>query len=138
MDKQCIQEEMEYREWREAPQWYCVKTTYHLSTGKMESEIVADEKTNLAIVIQQVEKPSKGVLPENELADEILAVVACLSVVNTVLKPLPPDTLAVSQLWQGVLRLFCQLCRNSEQNSRRGGHFLSPTSSARSSSMVQP
>lgn len=61
MDKQCIQEEMEYREWREAPQWYCVKTTYHPSTGKMESEIVADEKTNLAIVIQQVEKPSDGV-----------------------------------------------------------------------------
>lgn len=60
MDKQCIQEEMEYREWREVPQWYCVKTTFH-SNGKMESEIVADEKTNIAIVIQQVEKPQDDV-----------------------------------------------------------------------------
>lgn len=60
MDKQCIKEEMEYRKWREAPQWYCVKTTFH-NDGKMESEIVADEKTNIAIVIQQVEKPMDGV-----------------------------------------------------------------------------
>lgn len=59
-DKQCIQEEMEYREWREAPHWYCVKTTLH-NNGKMESEIVADEKTNIAIVIQQAEKPLDGV-----------------------------------------------------------------------------
>lgn len=57
MDEQCIKEEMEYREWREAPHWYCVKTIYH-NNGKMESEIVVDEKTKLAIVIQQVEKPS--------------------------------------------------------------------------------
>lgn len=59
MNEKCIQEEMEYREWSEAPQWYCVKTTFH-SNGKIESEIVTDEKTKLAIVIQQAEKPLDG------------------------------------------------------------------------------
>lgn len=61
MDRQCIQEEMEYREWREAPHWYCVKTVMDNLTGKLTSEIVADEKTHIAIIIQQVEKPQDGV-----------------------------------------------------------------------------
>ena len=53
MDKQCIKEEMEYRKWREAPQWYCVKTTFH-NDGKMESEIVADEKTKRQMAAARV------------------------------------------------------------------------------------
>ena len=41
----CIKAEMEYREWRECPLWYCVKTLLR-ADGKMESEIVSDEKTS--------------------------------------------------------------------------------------------
>lgn len=55
----CIAAEMEYREWRECPQWYCVKTTLHTS-GKVESEIVADEKTGIPIAIQDTQKPADG------------------------------------------------------------------------------
>ena len=51
--------EMEYREWRECPQWYCVKTTLYTS-GKVESEIVTDEKTKIPLVIQDIQKPSDG------------------------------------------------------------------------------
>ena len=40
----CIKAEMEYREWRECPLWYSVKTLLR-ADGKMESEIVSDEKT---------------------------------------------------------------------------------------------
>lgn len=47
--------ESEYLEWRKAPQWYCVKTVLH-NDGIIESEIVADEKTKLAIAIQSLEK----------------------------------------------------------------------------------
>lgn len=56
----CIKSEMEYREWRECPQWYCVKTTYH-NNGKIESEVVRDGKTNVPIAIQDVQKPSDEV-----------------------------------------------------------------------------
>ena len=57
---ECIQEEMEYREWRKNPQWYCVKTTMH-NNGKIESEIMADEKTKLPITVISDEKPMDGV-----------------------------------------------------------------------------
>jgi hypothetical protein len=60
LNKQCIELEMEYREWRESPQWYCVKTVLH-SDGRIESEIMVDEKTKLAIVIQDLDKPMDGV-----------------------------------------------------------------------------
>lgn len=56
----CIRAEMEYREWSECPLWYCVKTTYH-NSGKIEAEIVADEKTKVPLVLQQIEKPQDGV-----------------------------------------------------------------------------
>lgn len=55
----CIAAEVEYQEWRECPQWYCVKTTLH-TNGKVESEIVTDEKTKIPLVIQDVQKPSDG------------------------------------------------------------------------------
>ena len=63
-EQKCIQEEMEYREWKKAPLWYCVKTVLH-SNGKMESEIAVDEETKLAIVIQSDEKPLDGVFEKN-------------------------------------------------------------------------
>ena len=44
MKKQCIEVEVEYLEWRKAPKWYCVKTTFH-NNGKIESEIVTDRKS---------------------------------------------------------------------------------------------
>lgn len=56
----CIKAEMEYREWRECPQWYCVKTTLH-ADGRIESEVVADEKSKIPIAIQSAEKPLDGV-----------------------------------------------------------------------------
>lgn len=56
MDEEYNQEEMEYRDWRKAPHWYCVKTVFH-NNGEMESEIIADEKTGIPIVLQQLEKP---------------------------------------------------------------------------------
>lgn len=60
MKNQCLEAEMEYREWRESPLWYCVKTVLHLDTGKVESEIVTDEKTKIPLVIQDFEKPQDG------------------------------------------------------------------------------
>ena len=59
----CIKAEMEYREWRECPLWYCVKTLLR-ADGKMESEIVSDEKTKIPIAIQSLEKPQDGVFAE--------------------------------------------------------------------------
>jgi hypothetical protein len=52
--------ENEYREWRGTPNWYCIKTVLH-EDGRVESEIVADEKSKLAIVIQSLDKPQDGV-----------------------------------------------------------------------------
>lgn len=60
MKNQCLEVEMEYREWRETPLWYCVKTTLH-NDGRVESEIVTNEKTKLPMVIQDTEKPQDGV-----------------------------------------------------------------------------
>lgn len=60
MNKQCVEVEVEYLEWRKAPKWYCVKTTLH-SDGTIESEIMKDEKTKLPIAIQDFEKPQDGV-----------------------------------------------------------------------------
>ena len=37
MQSQCVQVEMEYREWKIAPLWYLVKTTLHRN-GKVEAE----------------------------------------------------------------------------------------------------
>lgn len=62
-ERDCIEAEMEYREWRECPQWYCVKTKLH-NDGHMESEIVADEKTGIAIAMQSLEKPQDGVFED--------------------------------------------------------------------------
>ncbi|MBR1760905.1 MAG: hypothetical protein IJ741_06975 [Schwartzia sp.] len=39
--------------------WYCVKTTYH-HDGKIESEIMVDENTNLPIAIECPDKPLDG------------------------------------------------------------------------------
>lgn len=64
MSNKEIQEEMKYREWREAPQWYCVKTTYNSTTGKVTAEVMLDEKTKLPIAIQQAEKPQDGVFED--------------------------------------------------------------------------
>ncbi len=60
-ERQCIEAEVEYRKWSECPLWYCVKTFFNLNSGKMESEIVKDEKTKLPIAIQDKEKPQDGV-----------------------------------------------------------------------------
>ena len=65
MNKQCVEVEVEYLEWRKAPKWYCVKTTFH-NNGKIESEIVRDEKTKLPIAIQDFEKPQDGVFETAE------------------------------------------------------------------------
>ena len=54
------EEKVVYRDTRVVPHWYCVKTTMHC-TGKIESEIVKDEKTKLPIVLQTDEKPQDGV-----------------------------------------------------------------------------
>lgn len=59
----CIKAEMEYREWRECPLWYCVKTKLR-ADGKVESEIVSDEKTKIAIAIQSADKPLDGVFED--------------------------------------------------------------------------
>lgn len=61
VEADCIKAEMEYRSWRECPQWYCVKTTVNLVTGKIKSEFVADEKTKLPIILQQEKKPQDEV-----------------------------------------------------------------------------
>ena len=63
-EQQCIREETEYRDWKKCPLWYCVKTLFNMNTGKMESEIVKDEKTKLPIAIASVEKPQDGVFAE--------------------------------------------------------------------------
>ena len=42
------------------PDFYCVKTTYH-NNGKIESEIMADEKTKVPIAIEIDSKPLDGV-----------------------------------------------------------------------------
>jgi hypothetical protein len=60
-EQQCIREETEYRDWKKCPLWYCVKTLFNMNTGKMESEIVRDEKTKQLIAIQDTEKPLDGV-----------------------------------------------------------------------------
>ncbi len=57
----CIKTETEYRSWCECPQWYCVKTTMSLTTGKIKSEFIVDEKTNLPIIIQDDKKPQDEV-----------------------------------------------------------------------------
>lgn len=62
-EQDCIRAEMEYREWRECPLWYCVKTKLN-NNGKVESEIVADEKTGIAIAVQSIEKPQDGVFED--------------------------------------------------------------------------
>ena len=59
-EKDCLKAEVEYRNWRECPLWYCVKTKLR-NDGKIESEIVSDEKTKVAIAIQSAEKPLDGV-----------------------------------------------------------------------------
>lgn len=64
MKNQCLEVEMEYREWRETPLWYCVKTILHLD-GTVESEIVTNEKTKLPMVIQSLEKPQDGAFETN-------------------------------------------------------------------------
>ena len=55
-EQQCIEEEMKYREWREAPIWYCVKTMLNNITGEMKSEIFRD-KDNIPLIIRSLEKP---------------------------------------------------------------------------------
>lgn len=60
MKNQCLEVEVEYREWRETSLWYCVKTTLH-SDGRIESEIVTDEKTKQPIAIKDTDKPLDGV-----------------------------------------------------------------------------
>lgn len=60
-EQQCIEAEIEYRDWKENPLWYCVKTLFNANTGKMESEIIKDEKTKQIIAIQGIEKPLDGV-----------------------------------------------------------------------------
>lgn len=65
MTNQCIEVEMEYREWRECPLWYCLKTVLH-NDGRIESEIMADEKTKVAIAIQSFDKPLDGVFETAE------------------------------------------------------------------------
>lgn len=61
--RDCIKAECEYREWRECPLWYCVKTKFR-ADGKVESEIVSDEKTKIAIAIQSADKPLDGVFED--------------------------------------------------------------------------
>ena len=61
--RECIKAECEYREWRECPLWYCVKTKLR-ADGKVESEIVSDEKTKIAITIQSADKPLDGVFED--------------------------------------------------------------------------
>lgn len=60
MQSQCVQVEMEYREWKIAPLWYLVKTTLHRN-GKVEAEIVKDESGKVPVVIQDADKPADGV-----------------------------------------------------------------------------
>lgn len=43
------------------PVWYCVKTLFNANTGKMESEVVKDEETNMPIAIRSDKKPLDGV-----------------------------------------------------------------------------
>lgn len=60
-EQQCLEAEMEYRDWKDCPLWYCVKTLFNLNTGKMESEIVKDENTKQLIAIKDTDKPLDGV-----------------------------------------------------------------------------
>lgn len=61
LKESCLKAESEYREWRECPHWYCVKTTVDSVSGYVECEIVADEKTGVPTYIQSNEKPLDGV-----------------------------------------------------------------------------
>ena len=63
--EQCVKEEMEYREWRKTPLWYCVKTVFNKMTGAVKSEIMKNEKTNVPIAIQDLVKPQDGVYEKN-------------------------------------------------------------------------
>lgn len=61
LERQCIEQEVEYRKWNECPLWYCVKTFFNPNSGKLESEIVKDEKTKVPIAIKDKDKPQDGV-----------------------------------------------------------------------------
>ena len=61
MRGQCLENEMEYKGWRECPQWYCIKTILNNNDGTIKRELVSDEKTKIPIVIQGTEKPLDGV-----------------------------------------------------------------------------
>lgn len=63
LNRDCLKTEQEFREWRECPLWYCVKTKFK-NDGSVESEIFADEKTKIAIAIQSAEKPLDGVFED--------------------------------------------------------------------------
>lgn len=54
------QAEMLKNSFREWPLWYLVKTVIQ-STGKIESEIVSDDKTGLPIAIKDAHKPQDEV-----------------------------------------------------------------------------
>ena len=54
-----IKTEQEHNEWRKSPLWYCVKTKFY-NSGKIESEIMRDEKTKLPIAIQSFGSPLDG------------------------------------------------------------------------------
>jgi hypothetical protein len=61
LNQQCVDIEMEYREWRESPLWVCVKTTLDALTGAVKSEIAKDDDTGLTIAIHDFDKPQDGV-----------------------------------------------------------------------------
>lgn len=60
-EQQCVKVEQEYRDWRQDPIWYCVKTLYNNLTAAMKSELVRDEQTKLPITIHDTQKPADGV-----------------------------------------------------------------------------
>lgn len=62
---QDIKTEQEYQDWKKAPLWYCVKTKFY-NSGKIESEIVRDEKTKLPITIQSFDSPLDGTYDEKD------------------------------------------------------------------------
>ncbi len=66
MKSQCLENEMEYKDWRECPQWYCIKTILNNNDGTIKRELVSDEKTKIPIVIQGTEKPLDGVYETTE------------------------------------------------------------------------
>lgn len=49
----------------DTPHWYCVKTTYK-ADGSIDAEIVADEKTKIAIVLLEDKKPLDGVYEDRK------------------------------------------------------------------------